>query len=161
LEQVFKKCRRYGISMNPRKSHFSIPKGKILAHIISAGAIKIDAKMVCSIQHIEIPINKKVVHSFIGKISFLRRFVPKFVESLELITNTLKKYVVIKWSLEEKSYFQKNKKALVQAPVLSSPDYTKDLFIFSFSSEETIYVVLLQKNEEGHEKPIAFFSRAL
>ena len=25
LEQVFKKCKRYGISLNPRKSHFAIP----------------------------------------------------------------------------------------------------------------------------------------
>ena len=44
---------------------------------------------------------------------------------------------------------------------MASPDYTKEFFIFSFSSEETIVVVLLQKNEEGHEKPIAFFSRSL
>jgi hypothetical protein len=25
LEKIFRKCRRYGISLNPRKSHFSIP----------------------------------------------------------------------------------------------------------------------------------------
>ena len=44
---------------------------------------------------------------------------------------------------------------------MANPDYTKYIFIFSFSSEETIGVVLLQKNEEGNEHPIAFFSRAL
>jgi hypothetical protein len=44
---------------------------------------------------------------------------------------------------------------------LAIPDYTKYFFIFSFASKETIVSVLLQKNEEGHEKPIAFFSRAL
>jgi hypothetical protein len=44
---------------------------------------------------------------------------------------------------------------------LASPDYTKNLFIFSFASQESIVVVLLQKNEEGHEQPIVFFSRAL
>jgi hypothetical protein len=41
LKQIFKKCRRYGISLNPKKSHFSMLEGKILGHIISAGEINI------------------------------------------------------------------------------------------------------------------------
>jgi hypothetical protein len=105
------------------------------------------------------PRNKKVVQYFIGKINFLGRFVPNFVEILKPITNMLKKDVVIKWSLEAKSTFQTIKQALVEAPVLASTDYTKDLFVFSFVLEETIVVVLLQKNEEGHEQPIAFFNQ--
>jgi len=50
---------------------------------------------------------------------------------------------------------------LVETHVLVSPDYAKELFIFSFTSEETIVAVLLQKNEEGHEQPIDFFIKAL
>jgi hypothetical protein len=53
------------------------------------------------------------------------------------------------------------KYALTQAPVLISPDYTKDFYLFSFSSEHTIATVLLQKNNEGYEQPIAFFNKAL
>ena len=33
--------------------------------------------------------------------------------------------------------------------------------VFSFASEDTIVGVLLQKNFEGFEKPIAFMSKAL
>jgi hypothetical protein len=102
LEQVFWKCWRYRISMNPRKSHFSMPQGKLLGHIISKGGIKIDPKRICSIHEIEIPKNKKAIQSFIGKIKFLRHFVPNFTEILKPITNMLKKYAMIKWSLEEK-----------------------------------------------------------
>jgi hypothetical protein len=50
---------------------------------------------------------------------------------------------------------------LGESPVLVSPNYDKEFFIFSFSSEHTIVVVLLQKNEENQEQPIAFFSRDL
>jgi hypothetical protein len=87
--------------------------------------------------------------------------VPNFSEIMKPITNMLKKDVVIKWSSEEKSSFQTINQALVEAPILASPYYTKEFFIFSFSSEEKIVVVLLQKNEEGHENPREFFSRAL
>jgi hypothetical protein len=102
LNQIFQKCRRYGISLNPRKYHFSMPEGKLLGHITSKGSIKIDTKRVEAIQEISIPQNKKSIHSFIGKINFLRCFVPNFDEIIRLITNLLKKYVVIKWPMEEK-----------------------------------------------------------
>jgi hypothetical protein len=42
LEQIFRKCRRYGIYLNPRKSHLAMPEGKLLGHIISTRGIKID-----------------------------------------------------------------------------------------------------------------------
>jgi hypothetical protein len=47
------------------------------------------------------------------------------------------------------------------APVLISPDYSKPFLVFSFASFDTVAAVLLQKNEEGREQPIAFFSKAL
>jgi hypothetical protein len=67
----------------------------------------------------------------------------------------------VKWTNEAKTSFQRIKKVISEALVLASPDYTKEFFIFSFSSEHTIATVLLQKNDEGFEQPIAFFSRSL
>jgi hypothetical protein len=73
----------------------------------------------------------------------------------------LKKDSEIKWTVEAKASFERVKKSISEAPVLASPDYTKEFQIFSFASEHTIAVVLLQKNEEGFEQPIAFFSKSL
>ena len=50
LKQTFEKCRRYDISLNPKKSHFSMEEGKILGHIVSPEGIKIDPERVKSIQ---------------------------------------------------------------------------------------------------------------
>ena len=50
---------------------------------------------------------------------------------------------------------------MTRALVLIGPNYTKDLYLFSFASKHTIAVVLLQKNSESHEQPIAFFSKSL
>ena len=35
LKIVFQRCRKYGISLNPKKSLFAIDEGKLLGHIIS------------------------------------------------------------------------------------------------------------------------------
>ena len=49
LEKVFLKCRRYGISLNPGKSNFSMKEGNLLGHIISKDGIKIDPDRVNTI----------------------------------------------------------------------------------------------------------------
>lgn len=54
-----------------------------------------------------------------------------------------------------------NKNAFVEALILLNPYYKKLFFIFSFSSPHTVAAVLLQKNDEGHEKPITFFNHVL
>jgi hypothetical protein len=113
------------------------------------------------IKQIAQPRNKKEVQSFLGKIGFLRRFVPNFTEMVKHITNMLKKDHEVKWTVEAKESFQQIKMALGEAPVLISPNYDKEFLIFSFTSVHTIVVVLLQKNEENQEQPIAFFSKAL
>jgi hypothetical protein len=44
---------------------------------------------------------------------------------------------------------------------LVSPDYSRDFIIFSFASQDTIAGVLLQKNKDDYEQPIAFMSKTL
>jgi hypothetical protein len=161
LKQTFEKCRKFGLSLNPKKSHFAMQEGKLLGHIVSRDGIKIDPKRVEAIETINIPRNVKEIQSFLGKIIFLRRFIPNFAEIVKLITNMLKKNNEVKWTAEAKASFACIKKVISEAPVLESPDYLKDFLIFSFASEHTLAAVLLQKNEEGFKQPIAFFSKSL
>jgi len=51
--------------------------------------------------------------------------------------------------------------ALIRTLVLTSPKFDRDFIIFSFALEHTIADVLLQKDDQGCEKPIAFFSKAI
>ena len=73
----------------------------------------------------------------------------------------LKKENKFKWKTKSKDSFECIKKVICEAPVLASPDYTKEFLIFSFSSEHTFMVMLLQKNDEGFEQPITLFSKIL
>jgi ribonuclease HI len=91
LKQTFEKCRKYGLSLNPKKSHFAMQEGKLLGHIVSRDGIRIDPKRVEAIETLAIPRNVKEIQSFLGKIIFLRRFVPNFAEIVKLITDMLKR----------------------------------------------------------------------
>jgi hypothetical protein len=161
LKQTFKKCRKFGLSLNPKKSHFAMQEGKLMGHIVLKYGIKVDPKRIEAIDTINIPRNKKEIHSFLGKINFLRRFIPNFVEIVKLITDMLKKDSEMKWTTGAKASFEGVNKSISEAPLFASPYYTKELLIFSFASEHTIAVVLLQKKEEGFEQSIAFFCKSL
>ena len=107
------------------------------------------------------PINKKEIQSFLGKVNFLRRFITNFAEVVKYVNNMLKKDNNFRWSVEAKQSFTDIKKALSEAPVLVSPNFAKEFMIFSFDSEHTIAGVLLQKNEQNLEQPISFYNKAL
>jgi hypothetical protein len=46
---------KFGISLNPKKSHFAMEEGKLLGHIISKDGIRIDPSRVEAIEQIAIP----------------------------------------------------------------------------------------------------------
>jgi hypothetical protein len=40
--QIFERCRKYGMSLNPKKTIFGVEEGKLIGHIISQAIIHID-----------------------------------------------------------------------------------------------------------------------
>jgi hypothetical protein len=151
LRRVFLKCRRFGLSLNPKKYLFAMQEGKLLGHIVSTKGVRIDSNRLEAIQTLSLHISKKEVQSLLGKINFLRRFVSNFSELVKHVTVMLRKGNEINWTLEYHNSFDQIKKALTKDPVLISPDYSKYFLIFSFSSFDTVAIVLLQKNAEGLE----------
>jgi hypothetical protein len=78
LKRVFEKCKKFGISLNPKKILFGLEEGILLGHIISKDKIKIDPSRIEAIQKVEHPRNIKELQYFIGKINFLRIFIPNW-----------------------------------------------------------------------------------
>jgi hypothetical protein len=148
LKRTFLKCRRYGISLNPKKSNFALKEGKLLGHIVSADGVRIDPKRVEAIKNLSLPRSKKDIQSFLGTINFVRRFIVNFVELTKHITAMLRKDSEVKWTEAARHSFNAIKEAITTAPVLINPDFSKVFYIFSFASSDTIATVLLQKNAD-------------
>jgi hypothetical protein len=73
----------------------------------------------------------------------------------------LKKDMVFKWDDKTIKSFEYIKDAISLSPVMISPDYLHDFIIFSFSSQDTIAGVLLQKDVGDHEHSITFMRKFL
>jgi hypothetical protein len=61
LKRFFLKCRRFGLSLNPKKSLFAMKEGKLLGHIVSAEGVRIDPSRVEAIHTLSLPRSKKEV----------------------------------------------------------------------------------------------------
>ena len=55
LKQIFEYCRKYGISLNPKKCVFTVTEGKLSGHIISKKGISIDLERIKAIEYAPFP----------------------------------------------------------------------------------------------------------
>jgi hypothetical protein len=128
LTQIFERCRKYGIYLNPKKTIFGVEEGKLLGHIISQEGININPEWIKAIAQLPLPHNKKTMQSFFRKINFVRKFTPDFTETVKPLQKMILKYAKFKWDEERRGDFNNIKTAISQAPVLRSPDFSKYFF---------------------------------
>jgi hypothetical protein len=105
-------------------------------------------KIIQSIKSVRPPANKKALQSFFGKINFIRRFVPNFDKRIKSMSALLKKDIAFIWDDKVPKYFEDIKNVVSQVSI--SPDYSRYFMILSFSSQDTIAGVLLQKDVDDN-----------
>ncbi|KAH9298369.1 hypothetical protein KI387_030051, partial [Taxus chinensis] len=94
--------------------------------------LAIDPERVEAIRALPLPSHKKALQSFLGRINFVRRFVPDFAALVKPITKMLKKSMAFKWTAEGKESFEAIKEAISQAPTLINLDFSKDFILYAF-----------------------------
>ena len=155
------RCRKYGISLNHKRSIFTITEGKFLGYIISKEGIIIVLERFKLIAQLALPHNKKAMQSFFGKIFFIRNFIPNFAKTVRPFQLTIKKTKEFKCSSEGREYSEKIKTTISNAHVLYSLDFSKYFCLYTFAYDLSIDIVLTQKNEDDKEQPISFMSTNL
>ena len=65
------------------------------------------------------------------------------------------------WGEEQQHAFDTLKQALVSAPILVHPDPSKPYTLYTDASNHAIGAILVQKDEQGFEKVIAYLSHKL
>ena len=104
------------------------------------------------------PHNKKSMQSFMGKINFVRRFIPNFVEMVKPLQNMVKQKAEYKWEATQWEAFESIKEAIANAPSLMSSNFLKEFILYTFATNTSYTAVLTQKNLDGDEVPISFMS---
>ena len=109
------------------------------------------------------PRTKKDVLSFLGLTGYYRRFIPRYATLALPLTDMTKKDEPNKvaWLVECGVAFQALKAALCSQPVLMSPNFQKEFVLQTDASDRGVGAVLSQMDDEGNDRPIAYYSHKL
>jgi hypothetical protein len=156
LCQVFELLHAHELKVKRNKCTFARQQLVYLGHVISVEGVSTDPKNITAVMKWERPCNVKQVCGFLGLAGYYRKFVRNFGQISCPLTELLKKDHVFQWTAQTKAAFRTLQQALVSAPVLAIPDFTKPFVIETDASDGGVGVILSQ---DGH--PISYLSRAL
>ena len=87
LRKVFERCRLFKLRMNPLKCAFGVSVGNFLGFLVHSRRIDIDPAKVVATVTMKPPTTVKELKIFLGKVSYIRRF----ISGLASITSNFKK----------------------------------------------------------------------
>lgn len=143
------------------KCSFATNSVKYLGHVISANRVQPMNDNLVSIQKFPVPSKRKDIRSFLGKINFYKKFIPNAATILEPFHALLRKNVKFDWGPECQRTFEKLKQYLTSPPILAIFDRSLKTIIYTDASGIGVGAILKQTQEDGTEKPVAYFSRKL
>nr|GEW92806.1 reverse transcriptase domain-containing protein [Tanacetum cinerariifolium] len=159
-DKMLKRCEDTNLSLNWEKIHFMVKEGIILSYKISKNGIEVDKAKVDVIAKLPHPTTVKGIRSFLGHVSFYRRFIQDFSKIARLMTRLLEKDTYFFLFKEYVEAFQKLKRKLTKAPILIAPDWDLPFELMCDASDFAIGVVLGQRHEK-HFRPIHYASKIM
>jgi hypothetical protein len=99
--------------------------------------------------------------SFLGKLSYIRRFIPGLAVITTAFTPLLKKGVKYEWTNERQQTFQQLQQVMDNLPTVKAPIPSILLRLYLASNDKAIGALVAQEDKEGVEQPIYYVSRAL
>ena len=118
LKRVFERCRAFKLRMNPLKCAFGVSSGKFLGFLVHSKGIDVDPAKDTAIATMRPPVTVKELKSFLGKISYIRRFIPGLVSITSAFTKLLKKGQSFEWREAQQTTFKRLQQIMMNLPTV-------------------------------------------
>ena len=97
LKKVFKRCRLFKLRMNPLKCAFRVSARKFLGFLVHNRGIDVDSTKATATVTMKPPATMKELKSFLGKVSYIQRFIPSLASITSTFTKLFKKGQGFEW----------------------------------------------------------------
>ena len=163
ISAVLMALREAGLTAKLRKCQFAKAECVYLGHRVGQGKIVPEQSKIDAVQRFPVPTTKKHVRVFLGLAGYYRKFIQNFSEITAPLSDLVKRNRPnqIQWNEKLDQAFKKVKELLCKKPVLRSPDFQRPFLLQTDASEQGIGVVLSQREEDGTDYPVAYFSKKL
>lgn len=149
------------IAEHDERLRAALKKIRDSGHIIDVEGVKPDPQKIKAVAEMPPPKSVTEVRSFLGMVNYLGRFVPNLSTKAKSLSDLLCKKNEFVWGPSQQRAFVEIKFALTSSPLLALYNSNFETFILSDASSFGLGAVLLQKQEDGELKPVAYASRTL
>ena len=161
VKLVSQRLRDHNLKIKLSKCKFAQTQVEYLSHIISNGCIKPNPLKVASVTDFKRPTNVKGVQSFLGLVSYYRKFIRDCANLCSPLICLTTKPKAFEWTESCEYAFKLLKGMLVSVDnVLILPDYEQSFRVEADASKFGVGGVLSQQRD-GQWKPVAYFSKHL
>lgn len=160
LKEFFEIIKQANLTFKLSKCKIGMTELPFLGYVISHNSIKPDPEKIIKIKQFPSPTNLDTLRTFIGIISYYRRFIKDVATISEPLNRLLRKDTPFVWTIDCEQAFQILKQNLITSPIVIPPDWNKPFIIFSDASDVGIGGVLSQI-QENKEHVIQYVSRTL
>lgn len=163
LRIVFDVCRTANLRLRLEKCQFAKRSVEYLGHLVSSEGLQPSPRNIRKALDMSTPTNVNQVRSYLGTVSYFRRFVMDYATLAEPFTRLLKKDVAFVWGKEQQDAFDILKNKLTSPPILSYPDQELVQVLTTDASTKGLGAVLSQmpRDKPEQEQVVAYASRAL
>ena len=91
MRKVFERCRTFKLRMNPLKCAFGVSSGKFLGFLVHSRGIDVDLAKAMAIATMKSLATVNELKSFLGKVSYIRRFISRLASITSAFTKLLRK----------------------------------------------------------------------
>jgi len=161
LEIVFTRLEKAGLKLRAKKCNFCKKELLYLGFVLTKDGVHTNPKLASAVTECPPPTNEKGVRRFLGLTGYYRRFVEKYTHIASPMQRLLREDVEFQWDEDCQAAFTTLKEALVTAPVLAYPNFTKKFKLEVDASGAGLGAVLSQEGDDNKDHVISYWSRAI
>ena len=162
IENVFRRCEKFGLSLKPSKCEFCKHEQEFLGHTIDSTGRRPDEAKMKAASSFPVPKNSHDIQKFLGLAGYYREHIKSFASRSFHLRQLTRKKNLFSWGIKEQAEFDDLKQALCSDSVmLHHPDWSKPFLVQTDASAKGLGVVLSQIGPDGKEHPVRYASRTL
>jgi hypothetical protein len=160
LNAILCKLKEMNLKLNPNKCCFAAKSITFLGHVVSKEGTRPDPGKIEAVLHFPTPRIVTSVRSLLGLIGYYRKYIRGYSRLVGPLFELTRKDVAFVWDVGCQHAFQALKVALVDAPVLTRPDFRRTFWQDVDWSPKGVGAILSQK-EGRFEKVVVYASKSL
>ena len=161
LRAVFDVMRANELYGSLAKCLFCQDEIPVLGCFVGVNGVRADPEKISAIADWPTPNNVTEIRQWLGLATYLHKFSRNFADLIRPLSQLLKKSTPWEWTPECQSAFDATKRSLTEAPILVLPDPNRLFHVVCDASQFAIGAALMQHDEAGTERVIAYISRQL